>query len=255
MRTQPILYSILLLHFAFTYPAHAQNWVRAILKGLSMEEKSAARSLVGIGKLERAAGLTATTVTGAAIVVTGVGIVSVDAYLARGEAVYALEFDLNNDASSIYWADILSKPDVFPVLQVAGMGSFLIPDIAVNYAGGKIIWTFKVPKIPNHRDVSIMLFDDDSASDQIWKNVLSTRWSIDLKGCLLLQGIPFTATAQGSLQLVTKQITIDPPDQLCVYTITTPRFCWGGKWESSGDLKNGAGNKVGHIKFSQLVNK
>lgn len=239
MKTLKIVIT-LLLFFAFASPlAHAQS------KG---------KILVGIGKLIM--NNKKTVGSGAALLAAAGGTAALSAYLADGEAVYALEFDLDNNVSSIYWADVFSKPDVFPVLQVAGMGTFLIPDIAPNYAGGKIIWTFKIPKIPDGRDVSIILYDDDSTSDQIWKNVLAARWKLDVGTKIsLTKAIQVTFKVGTSLRLVTAPITIDSPEQLCVYSLSTPRFYFGGDWDTEAELKNSSGKKVGHMKFSQLINK
>lgn len=194
--------------------------------------------------------------TAAAFLAAAGGAAALNAHLSKGEAVYALVFDLSNDVSSIKWADVFSKPDVFPVLQVAGMGTFLIPEIAQNYAGGKIIWTFKIPKIPNGRDVSITLYDDDSTSDHIWKNILSSRWTVAVNTeTSLTKAIQVNANVGTSLQLVTMPIMIDSPEQLCVYSISTPSIYLGGDWDTEADLTDSSGKKVGHMKFSQLINK
>jgi len=42
---------------------------------------------------------------------------------------------------------------------------------------------------------------------------------------------------------------------LYLYDLTTPRFYLGGDWDSEGELKDGSGIIVGHINFSQLINK
>jgi len=82
------------------------------------------------------------------------GAVALEKHVSEGQAVYALQFDLKNDASTIKWADALSKPDVFPVVYVAGEGTYLIPELKRNYDGGRVIWTYEIPKIPNGQDVS-----------------------------------------------------------------------------------------------------
>jgi hypothetical protein len=232
-----IIVAATLLNFT-TETATAQGAVGSILKGVGQIVKS--RAVIG----------------GATILATAGGAVALDRYLAKGEAVYALEFDLNNDVSSIYWADYFSKPDVFPVLQVAGMGTYLIPDISTNYAGGKVIWTFKIPSIPGGRDISVFLNDDDSSSDQIWNGILSARWEGSLGGGItMLRAIELKISNTLSFQLLKNPIVIDAPEQLCVYSITTPRFYFGGDWDSEGELKNAKGIKVGSVKFSQLINK
>ena len=217
------------------------------------QAQAAKTALQAAGKLFRGkGGMAAVTLAGIG------GAVALDRHLAAGETAYSLQFDLNNDASSIYWADVFSKPDVFPVLQVAGIGNYLVPDIARNYAGGKLNWTFKIPQIPAGRDISVVIYDDDSSSNHIWQNILKTRWAVTVTGEVPLQltaGIPIRGAASGQLQLVTQPITIDAAEQLSVYSISTPRIYFGGDWDSIGDLLDGSRRVVGHVKLSLLRNK
>jgi len=192
--------------------------------------------------------------TGAALLVAGGGSAAFNAHLANGEAVYALEFDLKNDASSIRWADIFSKPDVFPMIQVQGMQTYFIPELMQDYSGGRVIWTFKIPAIPGGRDISIFLLDDDSSSDEVWNNILKTRFSVKLNTVSLVAGTKVSFGATGTIQLVDKKVVLDAPDQLCIYTLTSPRFYLAGDWDSEGELRSG-GINVGSVKFSQLINK
>jgi hypothetical protein len=224
-----------------------------VAQPLALEAQATKAVLNAAGKVFRGKGGLAA--------ITGVGVggaAAFDQYLGQGEAVYALQLDLKNDASSIKWADIFSKPDVFPILQVAGIGNYLIPEIAKNYAGGKLIWTFKIPQIPAGRDLSVIIYDDDTTSDHIWQNILSTRWSVSVGITIPIEmtgGIPVHGGVGGDIQFINENVTINAPEQIAIYSIKTPRFYFGGDWDSIGDLFDGSGRQVGAIKLSMLRNK
>ena len=174
-----------------------------------------------------------------------------------GEAVYSVEFDLNRD--KIYWTRLIGWPNIFPVLQVEGEGQFLIPEIFYNYQGTVIIWTFKIPKIPANRNVSIHILDDHSASNDIWNNILNKRWVVNLnadaKVSTMTAGMNCNASASGAIQLIDKPITIIGPKPICNYTVTCPDPWFSNEWHTEGQLMNGSGEVIGTMRFSQLINK
>ena len=89
-------------------------------------------------------------------------------------AIYSLYFTLNGDVSSVMWADIFSKPDIFVVVQIEGDGTYIIPDIHNEYAGQPIIENLFRKAIPAGRKILVHILDDDSVSDDIWNNILQT---------------------------------------------------------------------------------
>jgi len=183
---------------------------------------------------------------------------AMESHLAEGEAVYAVGIDLNNKASSVNWADFFSRPDVFPVLMVAGVGTYVIPEIWQEYSGGKIIWTFKIPRIPDGTDIALFILDDDSGSDRVWKKIVETRWNAAIDtNVSMTQAISCNIRVNGSIKLDTTGITIDSPDTIANYNLKTPKFYQyiGGDWDSEGELKDGDGRIVGHIVLSQLIKK
>lgn len=181
---------------------------------------------------------------------------AMDSYLKEGEAVYAVGIDLNNDASSVKWADLFSKPDIFPVMMAAGMGTYIVPEICQEYAGGKVIWTFKIPRIPDGTDVALFIIDDDSSSDQVWKQIAANKWNVRIDTHInLLQAWNCSFHSNGSIQLDVSNITIDSSDIVASYSVKTPKWYLGGEWNTEGDLKDSRGRIVGHIGLSQLLKK
>ena len=141
--------------------------------------------------------------------------------LEKGEAAYALQFEIDPDA--IRWERWIGWPNIFPILMVEGTGQYVVPEIFYNYRGGSIIWTFKVPKIPAGRSISVFILDDHSASDQIWNNILSTRWAVQLDAqTTMTQGIAAQGSVAGTLQLLDTRTTIVGPTSLCHYSVTCP---------------------------------
>lgn len=188
---------------------------------------------------------------------TAAGVALIREQLEPGETAYVVAFNLEHDLlSSVRWADIFSKPDLFPRLQVAGMGEYIIPQMMPEYSGGRVLWTFKIPQIPSGREVSVFILDDDSTSDQVWKDILSTRWSVRLEGDVLLTNVlPISLDVSGDIQIDSKKIQLDSPDFVAAYTIKTPTYYWGGDWDSEGALVDSSETVVGEMTFSQVVNR
>jgi len=209
------------------------------------------KTLSAIGKV--GSGATAWVV---ALFATAGGVVALDSYLASGEAAYALRLDLNGDASSIYWADIFSKPDIFPIIQIEGVGSFIIPEVVRDYSGSSVIWTFKRDQIPRGREVNLLILDDDSLSDNIWSHILSTRWNARVgSDVTLYKAMSVSISGSGTIQLTDGSIAIDGPDQLCHYRLKVPYLYFGGSWSSEGTFTDANGQDVGNLRFSQVINK
>lgn len=207
----------------------------------------------------------ATLAIGGATVIAGGSLLSDK--IQSGEAVYSVQFALNKNAKAVYWARLWGWPNIFPLLQVEGDKQYVVPEIFYNYQGGTIIWTFKVAKIPGKRAVSIFILDDHSTSNEIWNNILKTRWNVNLSGNAqqdlngqfgvthVTAGMTASVTATGSIQLLDKSITISGPKPICNYSVITPDPWFASEWHTAGVLKDGEGNQVGTIILSQLMNK
>jgi len=173
--------------------------------------------------------------------------------LESGQAVYAVEVNLNRD--DIYWVRWVGWPSIFPVLRIEGGGEYVIPEIFYNYDGGTIIWTFKIPQIPAKRHIAVFLLDDHSTSNEIWNHLLETRVSFDFGGQTVTSGILARGTVTGNLQLSDSHLTIDGPTPICHYFVECPDPWFSNEWYAEGNLTNGAGKILGTIRLSQLMNK
>ena len=198
----------------------------------------------------------------------GGGIATATKCLEKGESVYAVQFQLDPNASSVYWARWFGWPNIFAVLQVEGMDEYLIPQVFRGYRGGTIIWTFKIPKIPANRAISFHILDDRSASNEIFNNILSTAWHVNIEPGVELsqklpQGVLLTEAlsigyVRGDIQLVKNKITIVGPKPLCHYTVQCPDPWFSSlvsrECHTEGSITDNDGKAIGVIRISQLSN-
>ena len=122
---------------------------------------------------------------------------------ASQEAIYSVYFTLNNDASAVYWADTFSKPDVFFYFDLEGHGTYLIPQIRYEYAGGPILDRVVAREVRPGSKIVVRILDDDTSSDEIWKSLLRTRVNFDVTGGLKATKLASVqARASGQLQVI-----------------------------------------------------
>ena len=154
---------------------------------------------------------------------------------------------------------MFGAPDLFVLVQVAGVGEYLVPTVVENYGGGKVIFTFKAPKFPPGRDVVVILYDSDSTADAVWNSIFQTRAVVKVSEFNLYDAIKVKANVSGSIQLLNTQQVINGPDQLVTFAVKTPEdgFVFSaGNWESEGVLEGPTtGNRIGAITFSQVEEK
>jgi hypothetical protein len=171
---------------------------------------------------------------------------------ASEQAIYSVYFTLNNDASSVYWADIFSKPDVFFYFDLEGHGTYVDPQIRYEYAGGPVLYRIIAREVRSGSKIVIRFMDDDTSSDEVWKSLLQTRVNFDVTGGLTAT---ILATAQtsisGHLQVLSSgtQVMLDPPDEIVAATTTVPAT-EDGTWLASGDLSDSDNRIVGSIQIA-----
>ena len=171
---------------------------------------------------------------------------------ASHDAIYSVYFTLNNDASSVYWADIFSKPDVFFYFDLEGHGTYLVPQIRYEYAGGPILDRVVAQEVRPGSKIVVRVMDDDTRSDEVWKSLLRTRVNLDVTGGLVATKVAAVqARASGQLQVLSdsSQVILDPPDEIAAVTVTVPKT-ENGTWLAEGDLRDGSKRTVGSIQIA-----
>lgn len=170
-------------------------------------------------------------------------------------AIYSLYFSLNNDASAVKWADIIGWPDVFTLIQMQGMGESIVPAISYEYRGQPLQTTFVHTEVPAGRRILIHFLDDDTTSNEIWNNVLSTKvdFTISAQGKTVLSTMLIDAKLMGSgqIQLVQKNLTIDASDYIATAELTVPETP-DGHWVANGKIYDGKNREVGTMQFAQI---
>lgn len=170
----------------------------------------------------------------------------------RDGAIFSTYFTLNNDASSVYWADMVSKPDIYMIVSIEGRGDYLIPKYVREYAGQPILENIITKKIEPGRRIIISILDEDWTSDAIWNSVLRTKVSFAV-GANINVSEPINASigTSGTIQLIDRQVTLDSPEFIAVAEFISPDTD-ESVWVADGVLRDGNNREVGRIQFSQI---
>jgi len=181
-------------------------------------------------------------------------------------AIYSLYFDLNSDASCVYWADF-NKPDIFALIQIEGVGDYIVPRISYEYCGQPILDRVVCQEIQPGREVIVHFMDDDTFSDTIWNNILQTKvdYRIDLNANASSQErntskesnssaaalMQVSVTASGQIQLLKSPQVLDSQDYIASMRFKVPNSP-DGVWAANGKIIDSKGREVGNARFSQI---
>lgn len=61
--------------------------------------------------------------------------------------IYSIFLNIDYKAGSVYWADTFSNPDIFFVVEVEGVGQFVLPNISNEYKGGPLLDRIIIPEL------------------------------------------------------------------------------------------------------------
>ncbi len=167
-------------------------------------------------------------------------------------AIFSLYFSLNGDVSSVMWADIFSKPDIFAIVQIEGQGTFLIRDIHNDY-GGQPILNSVIAKnaLPGAR-ILVHILDDDNLSDTIWNQILQSR--VNYRVTTEISCTTFARAnieTSGGIRLLDRNMVIDAPDYIATAEFRAPNS-QDGRWLAHGVLRDAQNREVGKLQFGQI---
>lgn len=167
------------------------------------------------------------------------------------DTLYSVYFSLNNDASSVYWADIFNKPDVFIIIDIEGRGSFLVPNIWQEYNGAPIIETLLSKETVRGGKVGVYVLDDDSLSNDIWNSLLQTQvsWKVDGK-VPVVSPVEIQVSASGKIALLNSNHTIDSKDLIASAIFEVPAN--KVDWSASANLLDEHKRSVGRIELRHM---
>jgi hypothetical protein len=199
--------------------------------------------------------------------------------------VYSIRFETMKGQGYLgffFGTRIIGKPDVFLVLEIEGVGRYVVPHLSKDYAGQLIQETLLMKEISAGRKVLVHVYDDRANSNRFWSKILSQSAEYETKaGVLATVGgkkarVPFELDAygevrlKGRLQLVSEQVEIVRPTWICSAEFTVPKrdikVLPGDRflgipiardkkvvhpWIANADFKNG-GESVGTISLSMI---
>lgn len=162
------------------------------------------------------------------------------------DSIYSIYFKVKRGS----WADWFSDPDLFFYVDIEGQGSFLVPQIHWNYAGGPVLDRVLARDVKPGTKIVVRVLDDDSWSDEIWNNILKTRVSISVSPEIQANKyINISGYIGGKIQLLDRNVVIDAPDPVATAEFVVPET---GEdfWVADGTLHDDSGNGVGSIQFA-----
>ena len=175
--------------------------------------------------------------------------------LKEDEGGYAFYMVLDKNASALYWADVWSRADIYAVVTIDGIGSYLLPDIRYDYSGEQIRWNIRIPVIPKGRKVLVQIYDDDSSSNELWNGILQARGRVMFDGGALVGGLKLDADFK-NINILDRTITLDARDYVCEFLFEAPSEGWFNRqWTAEGELRDSNNVAVGKIGFAQIDRK
>ena len=169
-------------------------------------------------------------------------------------AVYSLYFSLNGDVSSMWWADVFSKPDIFAVVSIEGRGQFLIPEIYNNYSGQPILLNLIAKQAAPGKRIVVKIYDDDSVGDAVWNSILQSRINYSVSGTFkAFQAIKVESHFHGQIQILNRNVVIDAPDYIATAEFTVPRFTFTQEWVAKGPVVDSKGKTLGELSFTHVL--
>jgi hypothetical protein len=175
------------------------------------------------------------------------------------DSVYSLFLNIDPNAASVRWADTFSYPDVFFVVDVEGIGQFVLPGIGYEYHGGPIMDRIALPTLRSGTRVVIRILDDDTPGDQIWNTILRTKvnYHFRIGGTALAAMSCFRAQADidGTIRILDtpQRLVIDGPDTLATMVFRIPAT-QERTWVADGELRDSKNRPAGRVQFSQVWN-
>lgn len=167
-------------------------------------------------------------------------------------AIFSLYFSLNGDVSSVMWADVFSKPDIFAIVQIEGQGTFLIRDIHNDYGGQPILNNVIAKNAAPGARILVHILDDDNLSDTIWNQILQSRVSYRVTSqiaCTTFARV--NVEASGGIRLLDRNVIIDAPEYIATAEFRVPSSP-DGRWVANGVLRDTQNREVGKLQFGQI---
>lgn len=168
-------------------------------------------------------------------------------------AIFSVLYHLNGDSSAVKWADIVGDPDVFVVVEIEGVGRYVIPEISEEYKGMAVLHTFVAHHALPGQRVAVYVMDDDSLSNEVWNSIARTRVDFRVEGIKksISRALTVKATATGSIQLIDRPVSIDSHDCIASAVFSVPDYV-DGKWWGRVQLLDEKNRDIGELEFKQL---
>jgi hypothetical protein len=173
--------------------------------------------------------------------------------------IYSIFLNIDYNVGSVYWADTFSNPDEFFVVEVEGIGQFVLPNIRNEYKGGPVLDRIVLPALSPGTRIVVRVLDDDTNGNEVWNSVLRNRinYRFAIDGAALFATSAFRSQADfsGGFQLLDtpQRLVLDGPDQIATVVFRVPEV-QDNTWVADGELRDSNNRPAGRVQFSQVWN-
>lgn len=172
-----------------------------------------------------------------------------------GMSIYSISFDFDE----VSWADWLTRPDIFAVVEYEAGQTVLIPDIEYNWDYSRKLYTFQCPTMPTGSRCVVRLYDDDTSNNLVWNTILSNKvnWTVSSQADVSIPAsgtvaLGVEAGAGGAFNILDlpqgKFAILDAPDPVAIATFSVPDEPPASNWSLEGSFTRG-GKVVGDLTF------
>lgn len=168
-------------------------------------------------------------------------------------SISSFYFSLDGNVSSVMWADIFNKPDIFATVEIEGHGRYIVPIMQYEYTGQPIMENLITEKIRPGSRILIHILDDDTLSDTIWNNILQTRIDCRISAdvaCTKMSKVHIEAS--GKIRLLDKNVVVAAPDMIATAEFRAPELPGSTGWRAAGPLFDSSNRKVGELHFAKI---
>ena len=167
-------------------------------------------------------------------------------------AIYSAYFQLDKNASAIYWERWVGWPNIFVEVEIEGQGSFVLPRIEMSYQGQQMLENLIAKNVAPGTLIVIHVLDDYHLQNEIWNSILQSKINYDISSTITAnQMLQVNADVNGSLQLLGHDATIFKPVPLATAEFRVPDST-DGRWLAKANFYDNNQNSIGELQFAQI---
>jgi hypothetical protein len=162
-------------------------------------------------------------------------------------AIFQIYFSVDPSAAHRWFL----SPNVYALVQLEGQGDFVPASIARGYSGQTLSLTVYGRDVRPGGRIIVHILDDKEFWNTTWNSLLQTEIPFQVAGTTVLPMVKAQFAAGGTIRLINKNITFQPPGYLATADLSVPATT-DGIWMADGTLYDAEKKQVGKLQFREI---